>query len=64
MALVEDVAFGRLDNEDDAEGEWRRGFGRAVVLVCGGEAEGEGGGAGVGGKSVGFDDWRRGRWVG
>ena len=64
MALVEDVAFGGLDDKDYAEGEGRSGFGWAVVLVGGGQAEGEGGDAGVGGKSVGFDDWCRGRWVG
>lgn len=35
VALVEDVAFGRLDEEENAEGEWRGGFGGAVCLVGG-----------------------------
>ena len=64
MPLIEDVAFGGLDDEEDAEGEGWGGFGGAVVFMCGSEAEGEGGDAGVWGESVGFYYGWRGRWVG
>ena len=38
VALVEDVAFRRLDDDQDAGGEGGRGYGWSVGVVGGGEA--------------------------
>ena len=40
--LVEEVAFGVLDEEQDAKWQRRRVFGGAVGMVSGGEARAEG----------------------
>lgn len=53
VALVEDVAFGGLDEEEDAGGVGEGGG--AVGGVGGGEAGGEGGGAGVRGEGEGWE---------
>ena len=40
--LVEEVAFGVLDEEEDAKWQGRRVFGGPVRMVSGGEARAEG----------------------